>query len=55
LDEIEKKLGIHVTPLSWPIGMGQRFEGVYNIYEKKLVLFRPIKNRKKKTSLKSPM
>ena len=41
LDEIEKKLGIHVTPLSWPIGMGQRFEGVYNIYEKKLVLFRP--------------
>jgi peptide chain release factor 3 len=41
LDEIEKKLNIHVTPLSWPIGMGQRFEGVYNIYEKKLVLFRP--------------
>src|SRR6476619_6194381 len=37
LDEIEKKLSIHVTPLSWPIGMGQRFEGVYNIYEKKLV------------------
>ncbi|HJW30046.1 MAG TPA: GTP-binding protein, partial [Saprospiraceae bacterium] len=41
LDEIEKKLGLHVTPLSWPIGMGQRFQGVYNIYEKKLVLFRP--------------
>ena len=41
LDEIEKKLGLHVTPLSWPIGMGQQFKGVYNIYEKKLVLFRP--------------
>jgi peptide chain release factor 3 len=41
LDEIEKKLGLHVIPLSWPIGMGQRFQGVYNIYEKKLVLFRP--------------
>ncbi|HUR31437.1 MAG TPA: hypothetical protein VMZ69_08380, partial [Saprospiraceae bacterium] len=26
---------------SWPIGMGQIFKGVYNIYEKKLVLFRP--------------
>lgn len=41
LDEIEQKLGLHVTPLSWPIGMGQQFKGVYNIYEKKLVLFRP--------------
>ncbi len=41
LDEIEKKLNIRVTPLSWPIGMGQRFKGVYSLYEKKLVLFRP--------------
>ena len=41
LDELETKLGITVTPQSWPIGMGQRFQGVYNIYEKKLVLFRP--------------
>ena len=31
LDEVEKKLGLHVTPLSWPIGMGQQFKGVYNI------------------------
>jgi len=41
LDEIELKLGLRVTPLSWPIGMGQRFKGVYSIYEKKLVLFNP--------------
>ena len=41
LDEIEQKLGLTVCPLSWPIGMGQRFKGVYNIYERKLVLFRP--------------
>ena len=39
LDEIEQKLGLTVTPLSWPIGMGQRFQGVYNLYEKKLNLF----------------
>lgn len=39
LDELETKLGITVTPQSWPIGMGQRFQGVYNIYEQKLVLF----------------
>ncbi|MBL8992529.1 MAG: peptide chain release factor 3, partial [Spirochaetia bacterium] len=41
LDEIEKKLRIKVRPLSWPIGGGKRFKGVYNLYEKKLVLFRP--------------
>ena len=41
LDEVEQKLKLKVTPLSWPIGMGQRFQGVYNIYEKKLVLFNP--------------
>jgi peptide chain release factor 3 len=41
LDEIEQKLGILVRPLSWPIGMGQRFQGVYSLYEQKLVLFRP--------------
>lgn len=41
LDEVEKKLQIKVTPLSWPIGMGQRFQGVYNLFEKKLNLFKP--------------
>lgn len=41
LDEIEQKLAVRVRPLSWPIGMGQRFQGVYNLFEKKLVLFNP--------------
>jgi peptide chain release factor 3 len=41
LDEVEQKLGLTACPLSWPIGMGQRFKGVYSIYEKKLVLFNP--------------
>jgi len=41
LDEIEGKLGLKVTPLSWPVGMGKRFQGVYSLYEKKLVLFNP--------------
>ena len=41
LDEVEQKLGLKVRPLSWPVGMGQRFKGVYSMYEKKLVLFRP--------------
>jgi len=39
LDEVEEKLQINVRPMSWPIGMGQRFKGVYNLYENNLSLF----------------
>jgi len=39
LDEIEKELKIKVRPLTWPIGIGKTFKGVYNLYEKKLSLF----------------
>jgi len=39
LDEVEQELKLKVKPMSWPIGMGQRFQGVYNMYEKKLCLF----------------
>lgn len=40
LDEIEQKLGLTVCPLSWPAGMGQRFRGVYSIYEETLKLYK---------------
>ena len=43
LDELEKELQINVRPLSWPINMGARFKGVYNIYEQGLDLFTPSK------------
>ncbi len=43
LDEIESELGIHVTPLSWPINCGQRFKGVYNIFQHTLDLYTPDK------------
>lgn len=39
LDEIEKELKINIHPLSWNIGSGSSFKGVYNRYEKKLQLF----------------
>lgn len=41
LDEIEVKLGLSVTPLTWAIGKGQNFKGVYNIFLSKLNLFNP--------------
>jgi len=41
MDEVEQKLGLKVVPLSFPIGMGYDFKGIYNIWEKKLNLFSP--------------
>ncbi|PIQ32791.1 MAG: peptide chain release factor 3, partial [Zetaproteobacteria bacterium CG17_big_fil_post_rev_8_21_14_2_50_50_13] len=38
--DIEDKLQIECTPLSWPIGMGKSFKGVYNLYTKQLHLFK---------------
>lgn len=43
LDELESELKISVRPLSWPIGIGATFKGVYNMYEQNLNLFTPNK------------
>jgi len=43
LDELENELKIHTRPLTWPIGIGSQFKGVYNLYEKELQLFSPSK------------
>ena len=45
LDELEAELKIKVRPLSWPINIGARFKGVYNIYENGLDLFTPDKQK----------
>ena len=45
LDELEKELQIKTCPLSWPINQGAKFKGVYNIYEQKLDLFTPNKQK----------
>lgn len=39
--DIEDKLQIECAPLTWPIGMGKTFKGVYSLYAKKLHLFTP--------------
>ena len=39
MDEVEQKLGLRVTPMSFPIGMGYDFKGIYNIWEKNINLF----------------
>lgn len=45
LDELEAELKIAVRPLSWPINIGAKFKGVYNIYEHSLDLFTPSKTQ----------
>jgi len=39
LEEIEKDLNIQLHPMAWPINSGKDFKGVYNLYDKSLVLF----------------
>ena len=45
LDEIESKLNIKVRPLSYPMGIGVSFRGVYNIYENTFSFFKVNKQR----------
>ena len=41
LGDIEDKLQIECAPMTWPIGAGKRFKGVYNLYRNQLQLFTP--------------
>ncbi|HKY69877.1 MAG TPA: peptide chain release factor 3 [Gammaproteobacteria bacterium] len=41
LDEIEKILNIQCAPMTWPIGMGKHFKGVYHIPNDEIILFQP--------------
>ena len=46
LSDIEDRLQIECAPLSWPIGAGKLFKGVYSLYDKKLKLFKPGQERR---------
>jgi peptide chain release factor 3 len=41
LDEIESVLKIHCAPVTWPIGMGKRFQGVYHLLNDEVMRFTP--------------
>lgn len=41
LDEVESVLKIECAPMTWPIGMGKRFKGVYQLYRDEILLFNP--------------
>ncbi|HWM27308.1 MAG TPA: peptide chain release factor 3, partial [Woeseiaceae bacterium] len=39
LDEIESVLGIHCSPVTWPIGMGRSLKGVYHLLADRIYLY----------------
>jgi peptide chain release factor 3 len=39
MDEVEKVLGITMSPVTWPIGSGEGFRGVYSMTDRKVFLF----------------
>ena len=41
LDEIESTLGMQCAPMTWPIGMGKSFRGVYHLMRDEIMLFAP--------------
>lgn len=40
LDEIEEVLKIQCCPITWPIGMGQRFKGMYHLLQDRIYLYK---------------
>ncbi len=48
IDELEDKLSISTRPLTWPVGMGKSFQGVYNLYNPSIRFFEPSKTQLEK-------
>jgi peptide chain release factor 3 len=41
LDEVESVLKIQCAPVTWPVGMGKTFRGVYHLLRDEILLFTP--------------
>ena len=52
MDEIEKVLGIRCFPITWPIGMGPSFRGVYHRISNQLLIFEKNADRARPVALK---
>src|SRR5687768_5794348 len=46
VDEIERVLEIPAVPFTWPVGMGKRFGGVFDIRENRMRVFRAGEDRR---------
>ena len=55
LDDLEKVLGIRSCPMTWPIGSGDRFRGVYDRQSKEILFFHADQNAAKGKRLEAKM
>ncbi len=46
LDEVETVLNIQCAPVTWPIGMGKHFKGIYHFHQNKIYLYQTGKNER---------
>ncbi len=51
LDEVESVLGIQCAPVTWPVGMGKRFKGIYHLYQDRVYLYQSGKNTQRQEAL----
>lgn len=51
LDEVETVLGIQCAPVTWPVGMGKRFKGIYHLYQDTVYLYQAGKNTQKQDAM----
>jgi len=51
LDEVETVLGIQCAPVTWPVGMGKRFKGIYHLYQDIIYLYQTGKNAQKQDAI----
>lgn len=50
LDEVETVLGIQCAPITWPVGMGKRFKGIYHFPNNQVYLYQSGKNAQKQSA-----
>ena len=48
LSNVENKLGIEAIPASWPMGYGQKFQGIYDVQAKKVHVYEKANHGAKK-------
>lgn len=51
LDEVESVLGIACAPITWPVGMGKRFKGIYHLYQDVVYLYQQGMNAQKQEAV----
>lgn len=51
LDEVETVLKIQCAPVTWPVGMGKQFKGIYHLYQDTVYLYQTGKNAEKQNAV----